>query len=274
MSQPAASPPATSDPRLPAPWGTHDIDAERTLPIRLGPLALWFRYRNSEIWIASAPAGDGFAVASQPPDAEQWVRWAVPAGSRTVRLVPVFPDRPIVVEPELSFRLLRHADARVYVRVTLWVRIELGDTGVTLLEIPIQRMSDTWFGGFVDGELCYWHPTTARREVCDELFHPHLAVCPLQLSNQSSGELNVQKIALRVAHLSLFVTGSGGFWADDTRVRYEGDELGSSVDMSGRPPDEAGNATLVTRPRLPIQRSFRTRTFARLKAFSGLGSAT
>lgn len=267
MSRP--DPPATG-PALPDPWGVHLLEDGCTCPIRIGSLALWLRSRNGEIWIANdQPGAEG--IAPEPPDDERWARWAVPGGSNTVRLVPIFPDRPIVVEPELTFRLLRHAEARVYIRVPLWVRIEFGDPAATLVEMPISPSSDTWFGTLDDGELCYWHATTARRTVEADLFEPHLAVCPLQLSNQASMELNVQTIALRVVHLSLFVSDSGGFWADETRVRYEGDELGSSIDNTGRAPSEASGALLVTQPRIPIQRNLRTRTFARLKALSGLG---
>lgn len=254
------------------PWGPHTIAGDETLPIKVGPLRLWFRFRNGEVWIAGAPKEAGVREVVESPGDEHWGRWAAGENARTVRLVPVFPDRPIVVEPELNFRLLRQAEARVYVRVALWVRVEVGDTGVTLLEIPTIRMSDTWFGGFIDGELCYWLPTTARRQIGPEHFEPHLAVCPLQLANHSAGELNVEKITLRVPHLSIFARDGGGFWADVARVRYEGDELGSSIDMTGEPPSDALAATLVTRPRIPIQRNFRTRTFARLKAISGLGT--
>ena len=251
------------------PWGEYTIEGSGTLAVRVGPLSLWFRVRGNEIWIAHTATGEG---APEPKDEEAWTRWAAVENPRTVRLLPVFPDRPVVVEPELKFKLLTQAQARIFVRVPLWVRVEVGNPGVTLIELPTLEMSDTWFGGFMDGELCYWLPTTARREVTPELFQDHLALCPIQLVNQSIAILNVEKIALRVVHLSLF-SSDGGFWADETRVRYQGDEEGSQIDMSGRAPAEAVSASLTTRPRVTRLKTFGTRTFARLRALSGFGSA-
>jgi hypothetical protein len=255
---------------FPRPWGVHTLEGTGTHRVELGPITFWLRARNGEIWVAHAATPAEGRSDPEPPDVESWVRWAAGGDVRRIRLVPAFPDRPLVVEPEPAFRLLRHAEARVYVRVPLWVRVQLVEPAVTLVEVPTVPLSDTWFGDFIDGELCYWHHTTARREVTPDLFQRHLAMCPIRLSNQADGELKVEKIALRVAHLSLFATPTE-LWGDEASVRYEGEEAGSVIVMSGKPPREAPEAGLVAPPRVPIQRNFRTRSFARLKALSGLG---
>lgn len=259
------------------PWGVHDLPAGGTGTVEIGPLELWVRFRAGEIWLAHA-SGDwtrsGGDPAREPPsDEEGWVRWPVPEGTGGLRLSPVFPPRTLVVKPELSFRLLPHSGARIYVRVPLWARVEAtgGEEDVTLTEVPSVVLSDTWWGEFTDGELCYWLPTSARRSVGPDLFAPHRAVCPLDLSNRSEGELEVEKIALRVAHLSVF-RGAQGLWSDVTRVRYRGENEGSDIDVAGRAPEEAGSeARRVTPPRTPLTKSFRTRTFSRLRTLSGLG---
>ena len=51
-------------------------------------------------------------------------------------------------------------------------------------------------------------------------------------------DLHVDRIALRVAHLSLYRDGDR-LWADTTRVRYLGEDAGSRIDMSGKAPEEA-----------------------------------
>lgn len=258
---------------LPPPWGEHAIPSSETLALEIGPLAIWARCRSDEIWLAHAP-GDwtraGEEPTRQPPPDEEWIRWPVPEGTDRISLSPVFPPRPVVAEPELAFRLLPDAEARIFVRVPLWARVEVVTAEETpLTEIPTLVLSDTWWGGFTEGELCYWLATTARRQVRPEVFAPHLAVCPLQLSNRSGEELQVERIALRVAHLSVF-SDEGRFWADETRVLYRGEDEGSDIHMSGDPPIEAPGAARVTAPRTPLLRGFRARTFARLKALPGL----
>lgn len=263
----------SSEHALSPPWGGHSIPAGETLALELGPLVIWARARGDEIWLAHVP-GDAARTATEPPlelpADEGWIRWPMPAGTDRISLTPAFPPRPVVAEPELAFRLLPGAEARIFVRVPLWARVEAAIAGEPLLtEVPTLVLSDTWWGGFTEGELCYWVATTARRRVRPEVFAPHLAVCPLQLSNRSGEELEVERLALRVPHLTVF-SDEGRFWADETRVRYRGEDAGSEIEMAGRSPAEAPGAVRVAGPRSPVPRGFRARTFARLKALPGL----
>lgn len=259
-------------PDPPRPWGCYTVPDDENLPVRVGPRDLWLSHRHEEIWLAAAPVAPDEGPngpGPDPPDDGGWKRWATEPGRRDVRLVPAFPDRPVIVQPERSFHLVGGTSARVFVRVPLFIRVELG-TGELLEEIPTVTMSDTWWGGFLEGELCYWLATTARRTWSRELLEPHLAVCPLALHNRSDGDLHVEKVAFRVMHLCLF-HGHGGFWADETRVRYQGDVEGSQIDTTGRAPQEAAGAPLVAPPRVPAPAGLRARTFHRLWTFSSLG---
>ena len=258
------------------PWGEHDLPQEETLSIRVGPLELFVHARGDEVWVASRP-GDWRHDAVEPiesaaPTTEDhdWVRWPVPGGTGRISLSPVLPPRTVVLEPELAFRLLPSTEARIYVRVPLWVRVAIATTPeMFLVEVPTLTLSDTWWGDVTEGELCYWLPTTARRRVEDDTPSSHLVVCPLQLQNESKEELEVREISLRVAHLTVF-SSEGRFWADETSVRYRGESEGSSIEMSGRSPAEAPSAVEVTAPRSPIPRGLTARTFARLKSLPGL----
>lgn len=266
---------ATTD-GLPAPWGERALEPDGTLALELGPLALRARSVGDEVWLAHEP-GDGARSGRRRESAPEaadgdWVRWPVPEGADRVHLSPVFPPRPLVAEPDRSFRLLPRAGARIFVRVPLWVRVDVvADARRTLTEVPSVVLSDTWWGGFTEGELCYWLRTTARRRVPSEAFRPHLAACPLELVNRSDEELPVEKIVLRVAHLSLFAE-DGRLWADETRVRYRGADEPSEIQVSGRRPAEAPEGVRVADPREPPPaRGFRALTVARLKALPGLG---
>ena len=286
MTPPAASPsPPESDSahELEAPWGPLSLREGQVTPLRVGPRALWFQARDGEIWIAHEDAVSPEEARSggpwtespgpEPPEGIEWFRWATPGGEINLFLRPAFPDRTLVLEPEHSFRLLTRAEARVYVRVPLWIQVELpmAPPGSALLleEMPSLAMSDTWWGGFMDGELAYWLPTTARREMVQALHHPHLAVCPLLLSNRSGSDLAVEKLALRAPHLSIF-SHDGGLWADEARVTYQGLDEGSQIEVTGRAPVEAEGAVRVTPPRTPSQRSFRARTFDRIRGLPGV----
>lgn len=253
---------------LPPPWGPHTLPESGEKSLRFGPRRLRMISREGEIRLAvedEVGAGHQDAV---------WSRWATPGGEREITLQPVLPDRAVVLEPEQPFHLLPRASARIYVRVPLSIRVELPvaelPAALLLEEIPTVPLSDTWWGSMEEGELAYWLTTTARREMKPELFQPHLAVCPLFVTNGATSDLRIEKLSLRVAHLSLFAR-QGEIWSDECRVSWQGDGEESRVDVSGQPPVEAPNAVRVALPRTPVTRGLRARTFGRLASLSGLG---
>lgn len=263
-------------PTASAPWGDHPLP-ERGQVVRLdfGPLALWLRRVQNELWLAWKRTDEGLIPEGTelPPDVD-WRRWALEDRPHRVRLLPALPDRMLVVKTEQPFTLLRKAEARVFTRIGAWVRVEAVDeqkgTAVRLTEIPTEIHSDTWWGDFADGEIAYWLSTKARREVSDSLFQPHLIMAVLHLTNRSADDLPVEKLALRVEHLSIYEI-DGRLWAEETRVDYQGEDLGSDIRMDDKPPREAGEAREIT-PARAQTRGFRARTFARLRALSSFGS--
>ena len=291
-------PPPDTPPALPAPWGEHELKGKGPVPLRIGPRDLWMEALEGEVRIChrdtpldytspddtspddtlpgDTSLSDPADIAPTPED-PGWSRWATPGGETTVHLVPSFPDRTLVLQPERPFRLLPHAEARIFVRIPLTVRFEVPLPGsvphLFLTEIPAIRMSDTWWGDFMEGELTYWLNTKARRAIAPELHVRHMAVCALDLSNESSIDLNVDKLAFRVAHLSPFTDAEGRFWASESSVHYQGEALGSRIEISDDAPAEAGPTTLARGPRVRLPRGFRARTFERLRVLPGLGGS-
>lgn len=256
-------------------WGDRPPPAHgETERLVVGPLVIWIRSVENELWLAHEHARHGEEPPRDPPEDVEWSRWAMKDAPHHLRVLPTFPDRPLVVKSEYPFTLLRRAEARVYTRVPLWVRIEAVDqargAGARLIEIPTEDLSETWWGDFLDGELAYWIRTKARRELREELFEPHMIVCTLQLTNLSEDDLRVEKLVLRVEHLSIFAQEGARLWAEEVRVDYHGEAEGSEIHMDDEPPREAADAREIS-PARAQTRSFRARTFARLKALSGLG---
>lgn len=254
-----------------SPWGDRPLPAAgETARVSVGPVTLWIRRVKNEVRLTSHHREDGpLPSGGQPPEDADWSRWALREGvDHALRLSPALPDRMLVVKMEQPFTLLSRAEARIYTRVGAWLRVEaVGGHGTyRLAEIPTERLSDTWWGDFLHGETAYWLTTKARRELSDDLFEPWLIMCTLQLSNGSPDDLPVEKLGLRVEHLSVF-EDAGRLWAEETVVAYRGEDEGSDIRMDDRPPREAEGASEIT-PARTQSRGFRVRTFARLKALS------
>lgn len=276
--------PSTGTPGLSNfPWIRHPLldpsgPGAQPLQVDVGPLRIRTRLHSSELHVhqSRTPAGrEGGAAkessgrANEVPT-EGWSRWALPGAVTHLRLDPALPDRPVVVTPEEPFRLVHGAQARIFVRVPLWARVAVEPGSSYLLDTPSVIMSDTWWGDAMDGELCYWLTTSARRAVEAHHFEPQLAITALHMENDSGQDLLVDRLALRVVHLSLFRRGHE-IWSEETLVRYQGDDDGSHVEMTGRPPKEARGAEKLTAARTPAPLGLKARTFARLKAISSVG---
>jgi hypothetical protein len=250
-------------------WGSHSLPEGGACRVEVGPLSIHVRRADGEVRARVRRDGaepDGHSATDDPP-AE--TRWAID-GVEGIEVEPKMPDRPLIVEPDDSFWLMAGAEARIYVRVPLWVQVEaVGQRRNLLLEEPTLIASDTWWGTPEEGDLCYWLPTRARRVWSPDLVAPHLVSCPIRLVNRSQEALHVQKIALRVAYLSIYRDGEA-LWADETRVLYTGDAEGSQLETAGRPPSEAPEAARVTEPAERMARGFRARTFRRLRTLTSL----
>jgi hypothetical protein len=248
------------------PWGDLTLEVDETRAFDLGTLRLLVRRTPGEVWVQLQRApqlGD--------PERGQWMRWSS-GRDATLSLRPAMPDRALVVSHEYSYHLAPRGEARVFVRIPLFVQLVMTVRGRNeiLADAPSIVLSDTWWGTLEEGELSYWLTTTARSEMAPELFLPHLGVCPLRLVNQSNHALPVERFALQVAHLTLF-EADARCWTDEVRVRYEDSPEGSEIRFDEEPPPEAPGAALLAPARVKAARGLHARTFDRLRSISTLG---
>jgi hypothetical protein len=96
-----------------------------------------------------------------------------------------------------------------------------------------------------------------------------LAICPVQIANDSDDDLNVEKLALQVQRLSIF-GHEQQLWSDEVRVNYRGQGDISKIDFSGKMPKELRAGTRLSKPRDETGKGLAAKTFAGLKDFSDL----
>jgi hypothetical protein len=256
-------------------WQEKAIVPETIINWHFGPLIIWCKSISDEIRIAyNRIEKSNKRKKVEPPDETEWSRFTVKQSFEKIHLLPVFPDRPVVLQTESPFKLTKGASTKIYIRVPLWIKVGLiGTATVSLMEIPSIILSNTWFGDFFEGQLCYWISTAARRILKKDKKQPYLAICPIELINRADKDLSVEKICLRVSGLSLFFDGEY-LWADETKVVYKGGEKGSQITSSGKVPSESDSAELLSSPRQPAKKSFAAKTFSSFKDLPGLGIIT
>ncbi len=270
-TQMAQKPPKKSQPIL---WREYRIPEKKIITFAISDLHLWFKSMNNEIQVAQArneSIEEKSTFSTEPPENIIWARWALKKEHPLIRINPIFPDRPVVVKPESPFKINQGAKARIYVSIPIWIKIECANRDSThLLELPSVILSNTWFGTFAEGEVCYWISSGMRQQFAPDPDRPYLAICPVVLINQSETDLFVEKICLRVASLSLFFDNKQ-LWSDESQVTYKGEQGASQIDFMGKAPAEAPYARLITSPRTRAKKGFVAHTFASLKDLPGIG---
>lgn len=247
-------------------WGAFPLSAgEETDFYELGDLRLWLKHKDEEIWIGHRHVehGETAATPGTPPTDLEWARWAPKDPADSIKLMPAFPELPLVVNSEYPLRVNPGGSIQIFTRIPVWVRISVGKKDTVLTELPTVKLSRTWFGTPMEGELCYWATTKARRSLSNVERKPYLISCPIQITNKTEEDLDFEKFCFRVERLKIF-SYEEELWSDETRIVYQGEEQHSDINMSGRLPKGMENAKLISPPRKPVQRSLATRTFKKI----------
>jgi hypothetical protein len=254
-------------------WGEVDLPAAEPLLWRFGTLHLWCKKENDELWFANKYVENQGLTENElppPPDDAKWVRYSLSEDYKKMIFRPMLPNRPLVIKVEAPFLLKKGARARIFMRVPLWIKIEIQNkTRMDLLELPTVVLSNTWFGTPTDGELCYWISSGARRIIEPDPDRPYMAICAMEVINRADEDLLVDKLCFRVEYLSLFSDGSQ-LWSNLTKIYFRGASEVSEIDGTGKAPTEAGSAKKISEPREDLKKSFTHRTFSVLKELTDL----
>jgi hypothetical protein len=257
-------------------WQAVPIEGQTTWRMRVGETTLWLYFREDELHVAAEREDPETAVplplasVAQSAGELEWRRWVVGADVDRVRVLPLMPDRGVVVLPELPVTLPPKARAEFFVRVPLWLRVEAlrGQEEISICDEPAVVLSNTWFGDPMQGELCYSMRTTARRHVEPDSVARHRAICPVTVRNDSPEQLPIERICVRVAHLQIFES-DGNLWTGRVNAAFRGSEQTSRLSYDHKAPSHAPGARLVMAERKPVQESVFRRTFINLRSVVG-----
>jgi len=258
-------------------WKPTPIEPEQCLGAQIGPLGLWLKRTGDELLIAvkrtpeeeSEPESIPLCVAAEVEDLD-WGRWIVGEETDVVQLIPVMPDRPVVVRPEAPVKIPTGREALFLVSIPAWVRVTAGESaGMTLCEEPPVVLSNIWFGDPMSGELCYSLRTRARRAVDEAEVKTDCATSPVSVRNTSGRQLDVERLWVHVESLRIY-GGSRRLWTNEVRIDYRGEDQNSRIEYAQKPPEFAEDPELLSEPRTPVKSRLLKKTLGTFKFFTGI----
>jgi hypothetical protein len=259
-------------------WGDYALDGERVIRWRIGPLSLWAQRLAGEwrlAWRSSGdPLQDGLELAEQAAvddilALENAARYAVRGDDGQLQLSAALADRTVVTRAEQPVNLLPGEDLYVYVSTPLWVRVAVGRPARKLVEIPVLRLSDTWFGDTtMEGELGYSARSRIRLDLDNVPARPHRATTAVRVKNRAADVLTLERLKIPVVHLALCQAEDGRLWTH--QVVYERTETSAFATL--HMPDRAEQQCIHGRTRGRLLAPPRQEADANLvmRAFSSL----
>ncbi len=254
-------------------WGRYELPLNAAGRWRVGPLTIWAQRLEHEWRVGSQTAASDAdspieieaPTDAAPPEEEMDLRFGFVRSPEAIELVPSLADRSIVVKPQTTFYLMPGEKTTLYLTMPLWLRIECGEPPQRLLEAPITRMSDTWFGASPRaGQLCYASRARAYLRAEDAPNSPLHAICPVTIDNRAEAPAPLERLTLAAPYLALYADRDGRVWTPEIRARREHGEGLDDVRLSTAAPQQAAEAKLLANPRQKADRNLLKGVFGAL----------
>lgn len=239
-------------------WGQFGIQLNHPAQWRIGPLSLSVLHLEKEWQIA-------YKVHEEPEwDISQWSfnpdgifiedaetkRFVFTATAEQLTITPLLADRSVVTRPETPFHVPAGQEANLFVSTPLWLRLQVHEPPVRLLEMAIMRPSDTWFGpSTMEGELSYASQTLGRLSLDDFPHLPHRAITPVVIRNNTDTAFQLERLNLPVTYLSLYCSSEHYLWTESVTMIREPDTSAARIQIGEGVPEQVSDAVPISESR-------------------------
>ena len=256
-------------------WRGYDIEEASAASFQVGPLTLWVGREPHEwriAWCRGPDPSDPTCAVDlpgppEPPAEAELQRFALGRTEPRIELTPVAADRPVVTRPETPFTVLPGGEVTVFVGTPAWIRLSTGAPPQVLLDVPISRPTDTWFGPSTrEGELCYGSRTHARLRLERMPRLPGRVLTRVDIRNEASEPLLLERLKLPAQRLALYADPEGQLWTSSMVVARPPDGSLDHMEIEAGSPADAPGAVRLAEPRQLASRSALVRALEALLA--------
>jgi hypothetical protein len=168
----------------------------------------------------------------------------------TLSLLPRLADRSVVIKPINPLFIPANQSATLFVSTPVWVTLAINGVNHPLLDIPVVRPTDTWFGSSpIRGELCYATKVFGRLDLDQLPVRAFRAVTPVHIVNHSADTMPIERINIPTSLLPLYSSTDGRLWTPTLEVERPNNGRAPKVRIDARLHTYAGVAQLVNHAR-------------------------
>lgn len=160
-------------------------------------------------------------------------------------------NRPVVARPRQPIHLPGGERVVLYVGTSLW--FQLSRDKDVLLDVPVSRLSDTWFGtNTMEGEICFACETHARLTMDGVRVNPFKAITPIEIQNLTSVPMLIDRVKIPVPHLGLY-RDDDRHWTSQLTITSTDSDATSKVHVDQHPPTMCRSPVELSAPRLSVR---------------------
>lgn len=252
-------------------WQSYDLAEGQTGYWKVGPLKMWITRYANEWKLGTLSTHDledrkvetKIPATDVPGEGVEWHRYALKSTSATLTFKPMVSDRPMVIRPESPFSLPSNQETTIFIASTVWVKVTFGHPESTLVELPVYRPKDTWFGNSpAEGELCYAARTSAKLRLQELSQLSYRAISKVVLKNMVKEDLFLERMKVPMMCLNLYSTQAGQF-VTETLI-FEKEKKGEEIKLKTQRPlaKEFGETKIVSPARRPLENSIVSRALS------------
>lgn len=170
--------------------------------------------------------------------------------SPLLRILPAAADRSVVIKPVNPLYIPGGQSAVLYVSTPLWVQVRTEKEPFPLLDEPVIRPSDTWFGlSPAQGRLCYGTKVSGRTDLGQLPVRAFRAVTPVSIRNDAPDPMPVERLCMPMPLLDLYAATDGRLWTPGLLVDRHPGARQPRVRIDPQMNEAAGVVRLVNRAR-------------------------
>jgi len=169
--------------------------------------------------------------------------------SNSLVFSPALQDKPLVFKSN-KMSILPEQSLTFFVKIPLVLQVYYSrkkDENL-IREIQSKELSNTWFGEVDKGELAYSIGSEFSLSTEAAGLSAYEAICPVRVYNNSKTMLEIQRLILRVNHLSLY-KNRDNLITDLIKIEYKSKESVSSAEYTYSKSIHGEKETVVTKPR-------------------------
>ena len=186
--------------------------------------------------------------------------------SHLLHVVPALPNKSVVFRNTKNIKVSPGQLANLYFRIPLTIQFYFQEVKeeTRLLEIPLQRLSDTWFGEADNGEPAFSIGSNYDKTFDEVQVTSWEAVAPVEIVNNTASLLDLQRLILRVEDFSLFLK-NGQLLSNQISIDFKGQEHAGSVNLTTRKEIHGQKPTQMAKPRSNDSRNLLRKSFYFIK---------